>query len=90
MTKETTPPKSVPALRVRQWLPQWGQFRYEKKDQQAQPEPEFFICSLNASYLKALTGVYRRTTKDGKPRALDQNIQRGHEEERSANQHPPL
>ena len=38
---------------------------------------------MKASHLKALTGVYRRSTKGGKARAKDPNVQRGHEEERS-------
>lgn len=41
------------------------------------------MFSMRASHLKALTGVYRRSAKSGKPRALDQNIQRGHEQDRS-------
>jgi hypothetical protein len=38
---------------------------------------------MKAGHLKALTGVYRRSTAGGRPRAKDPNVQRGHEEERS-------
>lgn len=39
---------------------------------------------MKAAELKALTGVYRRKAKPGQLRALDPNVQRGHEEDRSS------
>ena len=41
------------------------------------------MCTIKASHLKALTGVYRRSTKEVKARIKDPNVQRGHEEYRS-------
>jgi len=77
-------PKTVTALKVRQWLGLWDEVQYDASDFQAKPTGKsFFLCSIKASHLKALTGVYRRSTKTGKARALDPNVQRGHEEERS-------
>lgn len=73
----------IPALRVDQWLPSWNSYRFDAKEHQAEPEHSFLMFSLNPSHLKALTGVYRRSVREGMPRALDQNIQRGHEEDRS-------
>jgi len=81
--KEATIPQAVPALKVNQWLPAWDGFHYSPNEQQRKPEAGFFICSIKANHLKSLTGVYRRSIKDKTPRALDPNVQRGHEEERS-------
>jgi DGQHR domain-containing protein len=73
----------VPAIRVRQWLPEWNSIQFDKSSQQAKPNPYFFLCSIKARDLKALTGVYRRSTKGKLARAKDPNVQRGHEEARS-------
>lgn len=74
----------INALKVHQWLQAWNDVHYDAKEQQAKPPSEhFYLCSIKASHLKALTGVYRRSTKGGMPRIKDPNVQRGHEEERS-------
>jgi len=73
----------INALKVNQWLQSWDAVRYDPTIQQAEPPKYFYLCSIKASHLKALTGVYQRSTKGGKPRAKDPNVQRGHEEERS-------
>lgn len=74
----------INALKVHQWLQSWNAVHYDSKEQQTKPLTEhFYICSIKASHLKALTGVYRRSTKGGTPRIKDPNVQRGHEEERS-------
>ena len=74
----------VRAIEVRQWLSEWNRIKFDPAAFQTKPPESFLMLSLRASTLKALTGVYRRSAKVGRPRALDQNIQRGHEEERSA------
>ncbi len=73
----------IPALKIHQWLRSWDEVRFEPKAQQTKPPKQFYLCSIKAGHLKALTGVYQRSTKGGKPRAKDPNVQRGHEEERS-------
>lgn len=80
MAKDTS---AVPAVEVKQWMPSWDQIKFDPKAFQGQPPKSFCMFSMKASHLKALTGVYRRTVKSGKPRAMDQNIQRGHEVGRS-------
>lgn len=82
MSKESKQ-RTIPALRVRQWLAEWDKFDYDKQARQAKPDDHFYLFSLRASDLKRLTGVYRRSTKGGTPRAKDPNVQRGHEEKRS-------
>src|SRR5438552_3865322 len=74
---------TVPALKVKQWLTEWDEVSFDEDAFQSLPKPHFFLLSLQASHLKALTGVYRRIAKPGKPRAKDPNVQRGYEEDRS-------
>ena len=74
----------VPCLKVRQWLTEWDEIHFNEKALQRKPNPHFYLCSLKAADLKALTGVYRRSTKSGGLRVQDPNVQRGHEEARSA------
>jgi len=62
----------------------WSRFEFDANARQAQPIPYFYLFSLQASHLKRLTGVYRRSTKGQKPRSKDPNVQRGHEEARSS------
>lgn len=73
----------IPCLRVHQWLDEWDKIHFNERASQRKPDPTFYLCSFKASDLKALTGVYRRSTKAGGLRALDPNVQRGHEELRS-------
>ncbi len=73
----------ITALKVHQWLRSWDDVRFDPKAQQAKPTDHFYLCSIKAGHLKALTGVYQRSTRGGRPRVKDPNVQRGHEEERS-------
>lgn len=73
----------INALKVNQWLQSWDAIRFDPKAQQSKPPKYFYLCSIKAGHLKALTGVYQRSVKGGKPRAKDPNVQRGHEEDRS-------
>ena len=41
MSKERSR-KSIPALKVRQWLPAWDDFEYDAAAAQAKPEPYFY------------------------------------------------
>ena len=84
MVTKANEPKTITALKVRQWLGLWNKVHFDAATFQKEPATKsFFLCSIKASHLKALTGVYRRSTKGGKARSLDPNVQRGHEEERS-------
>ncbi len=82
-SKPEKPAHSLPAMKVHQWIPKWDEVIFDPKIFQAQPgKKHFYLFSIRASHLKALTGVYRRSAASG-PRALDPNVQRGHEEPRS-------
>jgi len=71
----------IPALVVRQWLPQWDDVRFADDELRRKPEPFFYLFTLSARRLRRLAGVNRRQAD--RPRAQDPGIQRGHTKERS-------
>ncbi len=75
--------KTLPALKVNQWLPAWSGVKWSKKERRAEPQHWFYQFSIRAGYLKALSGVHKRTTKDRSTASEDLGIQRRHEQERS-------
>src|SRR2546425_9982256 len=75
--------KEVPALRVGQWLDKWDTVDFSTKHHRRRPDQHFYMFTMPASHLKALSGIYRRTTAGGLPRHADLGIQRRHEENRS-------
>jgi hypothetical protein len=81
--KRSAARREIPFLKVKQWLPQWEMVKFDARTWQPKPDPYFYVFSMRAGDLKALTGVYRRSTKGGRPRTKDPNVQRGHEEQRS-------
>lgn len=83
MTKNNSVAKYAYAIRVRQWLPEWDSIHFDPDALQSKPSPHFLLCSIKAKDLKALTGVYRRSTKGKLARSKDPNVQRGHDEARS-------
>ena len=87
MTKKTSKneKRSIPALKVHQWMDQWSKVKFSKKNFRKKPEPYFYIFSLKARDLKLLSGIYRRNTTSTKARYLDLGIQRRHEDSRSKN-----
>jgi hypothetical protein len=76
-------PRTVPALKVVQWLPPWDKVKFDPKKHRAKPEPYFYIFSMPASELRSLCGIFRRQTKGVSPRSADLGIQRQHDPERS-------
>ena len=78
--------KSIPALKVRQWLADWDVIHWDPDEKRAEPQHWFYQFSMAAADLKALSGVYARTTR--RTRApQDLGIQRRHEKERSEEIH---
>lgn len=74
--------KSIRALKVRQWLDDWNDIRWSRDDRRTEPLHWFYQFSIPASQLRALSGIYPRTTQ--RTRATqDLGIQRRHEKERS-------
>ncbi len=81
LSKQTA--KEVPAIRVNQWLDYWNQVEFKPAEHRRKPDRYFYIFSMNAGDLKALTGIQRRTVEGGLLRSQDLGIQRIHEAERS-------
>ncbi len=76
-------PKELPAIKVKQWLPGWSSVEWSSKERRSTPQRWFYQFSISASYLKALSGIYPRTTKGRTRGAEDFGIQRRHEKDRS-------
>nr|WP_275945319.1 DGQHR domain-containing protein [Bradyrhizobium sp. NBAIM16] len=83
MKKSVAKRRSVPALKVNQWLSGWDKIPFSAKLHRSKPQPHFYIFSLPAVELRALCGISRRDASKVKDRALDLGIQRRHEPERS-------
>ena len=75
--------KSTPALKVRQWLTEWEEINWQPVQKRAEPQHWFYQFSLSATQLKALCGIYPRTTGRRTSAVEDLGIQRRHEQERS-------
>ena len=75
--------REIPAMKVHQWLPEWEQVPWDAKFYRREPGKYFYIFKLGAKQLKSLTGIHRRSTKEGKPRQKDLGIERRHEKDRS-------
>ena len=73
--------KQVPALTVRQWLPEWEQVTYSVEHYRRKPPPTFLMFSLDASEVRRLADIQRRSLEG--PRASDQKLQRQLEPDRS-------
>ena len=82
MSKKTSCPWQIPALKVRQWLTEWNDIHWKPNERRAKPQHWFYQFSISAADLKALSGIYARTTKR-KRGSQDLGIQRRHEEQRS-------
>lgn len=74
---------TVGALKVHQWLEQWDNIVYDEAQNQARPKPHFYMFSMPAAQLRALSGIYRRDANEGLPRREDLRIQRKHDPDRS-------
>lgn len=73
----------LPALRVSQWMPGWSAVRWNRHEHRAEPQHCFYLFSISAGHLKALSGIYPRSTKGRTRGAEDLGIQRRHEKDRS-------
>jgi len=70
-------PNKINALKVNQWLKGWDSVQWKSKEHRREPQNHFYIFSLSARQLQALSGVYRRNliSRTG--------LQRAHEPSRS-------
>ena len=83
MNPKRQPPLEIPTLKVHQWLDDWDAVEFSRKAHRRKPPEAFYLFSLSARRLKALTGIQRRTTAGGRLRSKDLGIQRRHDPARS-------
>lgn len=74
--------EKINAIKVNQWLPEWDEVCFDNENFRRKPHPEFYIFSISAKKLKALSDIRRRkeNIEDGK---IDTGIQRKHDAARS-------
>ncbi len=75
--------KQIRAIKVHQWLDEWEKVHFQPKKYRAKPQPHFYLFSLNAHELKALSGIERRTISGRLGQKEDLGIQRRHDPTRS-------
>lgn len=75
--------RTLPALKVKQWLSDWDEINYSPDTKRRKPDPYFFIFSIPAAELRKLCGIHRRTADLNVDRDDNLGIQRQHDEERS-------
>lgn len=73
--------KSIPILKVKQWMEQWGT-RIGDPDF-PKPPNEFYIASMLLSELRVLSGVHTRKLDQRKKADPNPGYQRAHQEDRS-------
>jgi hypothetical protein len=73
----------VTGIKVKQWLREWNAVSFDPNERRRRPEPHFYVFSLSAAELRALSGIQRRSTGPGRLRSEDLGIQRRHDEKRS-------
>jgi hypothetical protein len=76
-------PIEMPALKVKQWLPEWDKVTFDEKSHRRKPSPQFYMLSMSARDLLSLSAIERRSLSrraEGEP---DLGIQRRHETKRS-------
>jgi DGQHR domain-containing protein len=75
--------KTVPCLKVHQWLKEWDEVEFVPEFFRRKPEPFFYVFTLPAVQLKLLSGINRRSLESHHSRGMDLGIQRRHELARS-------
>jgi len=79
---DNNPNNTIPALKVNQWLSCWNDIKWGENERGSEPQHWFYQFSMSARDLKALSGIYPRTTQRAKG-SDDHGIQRKHESSRS-------
>ena len=75
--------RTIPALKVHQWLPEWDSIDFDPEAYRRRPDEHFYLFSISAADLKALTGIRRRTLLQREKGRVDTGIQRVHDSKRS-------
>jgi DGQHR domain-containing protein len=81
--KEVSKARKIHALKVQQWLVDWEHVKWNPNERRSKPQRWFYLFSISAPDLKALSGIYARSTKERTRGTEDLGIQRRHEKGRS-------
>ena len=73
----------IPALKVKQWLPEWDSVRFDSENRRREPPQHFYLFSISARRLRALSGIQRRTDTNRQIGSTETGIQRRHDQSRS-------
>ena len=76
--------REIPALKVQQWLPEWDSVKFDDSSMRREPPHKFYLFSISARELRALSGIQRRTAQDRPIGYVETGIQRRHDEQRSS------
>ena len=76
-------PSTIRAIRVHQWMPEWDSCDYADESYRSRPREYFYLFSISAADLKALSGIRRRSLEGRLAGRLDTGIQRAHNTDRS-------
>ena len=71
--------REIPAIKVHQWLPEWDQVKFDDQSTRRHPPAHFYVFSLPANELQALSGIQRRVAEAG-----DTGIQRRRDPRRAS------
>jgi DGQHR domain-containing protein len=74
---------NIPGIRVKQWLPEWGRVPTDPEKFQSPPPREFYVTSVPASQLRALSDVHQRAASVDTPREQETAVQRTLEVDRT-------
>jgi len=74
----------ITALKVHQWLKDWDEVPFDPASRRRRPGEYLYMFTLPAAKLRALSGIYRRTTANDLQRNQDLGIQRRHDSARSS------
>jgi hypothetical protein len=76
--------RSIPLVRVTQWLTDWDDAVWADDDNLPKPADHFFVGSMPIGLLRRLSGVSRRHVEERKIASGATGYQRAHETERSS------
>ena len=78
--------REIPAIKVHQWLPEWDHVKFDKSDDSGTrrtPPNHFYVFSMAAEELRALSGIQRRSANEVEIGHTDTGIQRRHDADRT-------
>ena len=76
--------REIPAIKVRQWLPEWELVKFDNSSTRRRPPTHFYVFSMPAKELRALSGIQIRSADLEKIGVTDTGIQRRRDPRRTS------